>query len=848
MVKIKIISNPYQKVTVFQNWDEGTQQWRTIDAEHDGDSKLLCDELSVGFFPFKAKQIIDVIVSEYSVVGEKVEVVFEGTDDEYLELESICSQDDYPATIVLTKSSRYLENARDILPDVIDVFKELSPLVAESVSDKEKIKRELEKFSDASNDVIPICVIGNYSSGKSTFINALIGYELLPSSDEPTTAKIYKISQSKHPDRATIKFEYGFKSVRIRFSADSYKFLTDPEDNPLTKKLKDMLDEITAEPIPSKLNKVLEVINSFANRERDESISDLIEIEAPFDDDGIWGKMWNNFVIFDTPGSNSASNVKHYQVLKKAMEDLSNGLPIFVSEYDSLDSTDNDKLYQDINNMAELDNRFTMIIVNKADAASLKKTGLTDDDRDRILSLAIPRKLYSGGLYFVSSIMGLGSKNDEEFIADHNAEVFEDQKNKYIDPTSRFYKQLYRYNILPAQIKRKYDMLAEKHRNLLYANSGLYCVEQAIETFASVYSHYNKCQQSSLFLGKVIQITSGEITEAKKKKEAYKERIHSNLEKEKKALIERLEQSSAEAEATYQQDYAAAMEAFVAEATVTYTSAELAALEADFRQAMAAEKGVEGRREDVRESAKSFMDNLGKNFSTAFKEHSMSAIKKIGTDFSEGVKGIVEDVSELSDTKKQAEQASSDALIATIRDAFTSRIAGAQSLLERQSRAYWAMRTEQLKILLSQIVTNSTALSDEKRSQLSGIILEYQELVFDTRAEAIFDKAAFLHRFFGDANRLNIDKLTRKYNSEMQVQVLEIYHSFEGSHANSFDAWMGNLLATIIENIVEFSPQLHEQAEIIREETARIAELESRMIRLNDYTEQIRKMMDWKES
>ena len=158
------------------------------------------------------------------------------------------------------------------------------------------------------------------------------------------------------------------------------------------------------------------------------------------------------------------------------------------------------------------------------------------------------------------------------------------------------------------------------------------------------------------------------------------------------------------------------------------------------------------------------------------------------------------------------------------------------------------MRTEQLKILLSQIVTNSTALSDEKRSQLSGIILEYQELVFDTRAEAIFDKAAFLHRFFGDANRLNIDKLTRKYNSEMQVQVLEIYHSFEGSHANSFDAWMGNLLATIIENIVEFSPQLHEQAEIIREETARIAELESRMIRLNDYTEQIRKMMDWKES
>lgn len=848
MAKIKIISNPYQKMTVFQCWDEALKQWHSIDADSNADSKLLCDELCVGFFPFKAKKIIDVIVSEYSVNGEKIEVIFEGTDDEYLELHSICSQDDYSASVKLSKSGRYLENARDILPDVIDIFKELSPLVAESVSDKDKIKRELEKFSDASNDVIPICVIGNYSSGKSTFINALIGYELLPSSDEPTTAKIYKISQSKQPDRATIKFEYDLKSVRIRFNPDSYKFLTDPEENLLAVKLSKILDGIAAEPIPIKLSKVLETINGFANHEKDEAISDLIEIETPFDDDGLWGKIWNNFVIFDTPGSNSASNIKHYQVLQTALEGLSNGLPIFVSEYDSLDSMDNDRLYQDINNMAELDNRFTMIIVNKADAASLKKTGLSDDDRDRILNLAIPRQLYSGGIYFVSSIMGLGSKNDENFIEEHNAEVFEDQKNKYTDSTSRFYKQLYRYNILPAQIKRKYDMLSERHKNLLYANSGLYSVEQAIETFASIYSHYNKCQQSKLFLGKVIQITFDEITDAKQKKEAYRERIHANLEKEKKDLINRLETHSTEAETGYQQEYAAAMDEFVKAATTTYESSELADLEASYRQAKAEEKDIEGRREDVRESTKSFVDNLGRNFANTFRERNLSALKKIGADFTEGFKDIIDNYNELTETRKDAEQASSDALIETVRNVFTTNFSGAQVFLEKTSREYWAARTEQLKLALSQIVTNSSALTDEKRTELSGIILEYQKLVFDTKAEAIFDKTAFLYRFFGDTNRLKIEKLARKYNEEMQKQVLEIYHSFERSHANSFDAWMSSLLDTIIGNIVEFSPQLHEQAEIIREETARISELESRMIKLNDYTEQIRRMMDWKES
>ena len=204
--------------------------------------------------------------------------MFEGTDDEYHELESVCSDNEYSDKAKLSRSPICLENARDILHDVIDVFKELAPLVSESVSDKSKIQRELDKFSDASNDVIPICVIGNYSSGKSTFINALVGYELLPSSDEPTTAKIYKIAQSDQSDRAVVKFEFDGRSVRIRFSAESYKFLTDSHDNPLAEHLNSVLSEIERESIPLKLHRVLSVINAYANRTAGEEISDLIEL------------------------------------------------------------------------------------------------------------------------------------------------------------------------------------------------------------------------------------------------------------------------------------------------------------------------------------------------------------------------------------------------------------------------------------------------------------------------------------------------------------------------------------------------------------------------------------------
>lgn len=847
MAKVKIVSNPYQKQTVFQVWEKATGQWRDINHTSSANSALLREALRTGFFPFKVKQIVDIILTEYYAAPEKLEIEFEGTDDEYRELLSVCEDERYAGKVSISKSSKYLENARDILPDVIDVFKELNPLVSESVADKSKIKRELDKFSDASNDVIPICVIGNYSSGKSTFINALIGYELLPCSDEPTTAKIYKISRSKQPDRAVIRFEYDGKSVRLRFGNDFYKPLTDPADNELAQRITTELDGIAKESIPTKLMRVMELINTYANRVKAEAISDLIEIEAPFDEDGLWGKIQNNFVIFDTPGSNSASNVKHYEVLKKAMEDLSNGLPIFVSEYDSLDSTDNDKLYQDINNMEELDNRFTMIIINKADAASLKKGGHSEEERERILSLAIPRNLYSGGIYFVSSIIGLGAKNDENFLDDHDAEIFEDQKHKYADPQSRFYKQLYRYNIMPEQIKRKYDSLAETHKNRLYANSGLYSVEQAIETFASVYSSYNKCQQSKLFLGKVIQITSDEIKDTQQRRETHRQHTQENLDKEKQALIKKLEQRTRELADQFDDGYPSSMLEHVRAASSKFTYDQLKEQEKQFLEVKVQEKDVEGRKGDIMDSFKALGDNFVDNMGKAFSVGGLSAFQKIGTGISEGFKDIVENVNEWQETKRDADKAASDELINYIRETFTYHVNEAQRMLETQSKNYWATMADQLKQELSQIVTNSTALSDQKRDELAGIIIEYQQLAFESRAEMIFDKMAFL-RMFGDTDRLNTNKLARRYNREMQEQIDEIYKSFADSHNKSFDIWTQSLYDTIVANIEDFNPELRNQAEIIKEETARIAELETRRLKLSDYTNQIQRMMDWKES
>lgn len=394
MAKLKIISNPYRKEIRYQKWQEATENWVDIDYSNSKNSKLLKQELTTGFFPFCVKKIVDAIIEEYGAEGEAIQIIFEGSDDEFKELEAACEYGENKNVVSAQRSNIRLENARDILPEVKKLFQEMNPLIMQSVTDQEKIQRDLNRFTDASSDVVPICVLGNYSAGKSTFINALIGSEILPSGIEPITAKIYKIARSKYKDRASVKCQYQDQDVTILFTDVETKFENE-SSNALTIALKAGLEGMVETSIVLRVNKALSIINDFENNVDEAYISDLIEVEIPFST-GVLAQSQHPFVLFDTPGSNSASNAKHLTVLKEAMSSMTNGLPIFLSTPDSLDSTDNENLYHIIRDMEELDSRFTMIVVNKADGPGLQRRDSTDSEETRILSQAVPRNLYSG--------------------------------------------------------------------------------------------------------------------------------------------------------------------------------------------------------------------------------------------------------------------------------------------------------------------------------------------------------------------------------------------------------------------------------------------------------------------
>ena len=65
-------------------------------------------------------------------------------------------------------------------------------------------KSALSALNDAgrqlNDDNLRVLVMGRFSSGKSTFLNALMGQMLLPAKPIPTTAIIGEIVYSEHPE------------------------------------------------------------------------------------------------------------------------------------------------------------------------------------------------------------------------------------------------------------------------------------------------------------------------------------------------------------------------------------------------------------------------------------------------------------------------------------------------------------------------------------------------------------------------------------------------------------------------------------------------------------------------
>ena len=863
MSKVKIVSNPYNSSVDFSIYNPMTQGWMPLEVQNP-DSKLRQENIDKVFLPFKAMEIVNIIIDEYYVNTEKVEIVFQGTTDEWDEMCAICYDEDYCDKVELTRETIFLENARDILKLTKNVFDEVHPIIKnifredDTSTDTAEINREMRKVADALDDIIPICVFGNYSAGKSTFINSLIGNEILPSGGDPVTAKIYEIKRSKQQDRAIVSFQYLDEDYRIVFEPHDVRVQTGNEESDIAKALLARAEEPSYKTMLSKVRGVVDLLNSIEKRDKETVISNVIEIEVPFSERGKLGQTLEEFVIFDTPGSNSATNVDHGEVLKDSLESFSNGIPVWVTQYDSVDSVDNAKLCEMLYKIDALDKRFTMIIINKADSAELPRNGLSNEDVRNILEYDSVSRMYAAGIYFVSSIMGLGAKKPDEMDSDFLWEVFEEKERKFSDPSARAYKRLYEYNIMPLQMKELAMDYSQECENIIYANSGLYCVETEMEQFAEKYAAYNKCHSTYNFLRSITDRTKERIEKKTSVLENQKKKAEHELDVQQRELIEKVRKNTTDLVDKYLKESRTSIRTFVnKEMHYDITKEEIKAKDKKLSDEKSLEADISGHEDAYDRAKKKRMSNLIENMKKMRKGKFVESVKSFGetiktsvSDWRSDSKIMQEKQDSWEAIQKDVDMRTSDEILRGIVESYKNSRAEAWGKLSASAQRFWDDCSRKYREEMVNLIESTESLTDKQKTDASEAVTSFQAIQYDD-TDKVFMKSKFLKGsvlglHFGSSEKLDIEKLVDKYNARMNHVIDQMKDEINHECYRSFVSWQESLQDMIEENIELFNPDLRELAAYIREEEGRIRELRTDQERIINSVAQISDLMAWK--
>lgn len=783
--RVRIICNPYEKSIKYMRWcleeEQDTYTWKDLGSK----SQLLSDEkYTNATIQHNAHEIVEEIASEYNRGKVGLEIVFDGTKEDYEDLKEVVDKFFNQAGVSCEVGDLYIDSASAVMPEIQKVFINLAQVFKEYST--EEINQIIAKFLDATKTEIPICVVGMYSTGKSAFINSLIGEEVLPSAVNPTTARNYKIVESER--NGSIKFYIGSEKITIYYEEDKYK-IEGNIDTELRDQIHDALENIDNPLLTTNMYYSLSTINEYADKTK--KIAELIEVEVPFYN-GVLVSDNYKFIIYDTPGSDSESHEEHLSVLKKALGAQTNGLPILLTSPKDMDRTGADNLLKVVNGIdGNLDLTNAMIIVNQADGVSGKSLDKVKECADTILS-----QWKSNRLYFMSAIMGLGSKKDDyededAWIDDDYLDVFFKNMDSFTNCQGRLYKQLYTHNqIAPNRMESYLSLVADEKgdRRLLYINSGLHCVENEILDFARKYALYNKCAQAQEYLEKAISIAKEKISETEKTAEGVKKLAVNEQNKEKKALLKKLSDCIAARTKGYTDSYPDYMTKFVDELAQT----------------------------------------------------AAGDIATFVTDIWESVKE--------KDKKERV-----DAFLSLSREAFIKKETECKNKILKYSKEYWNKNKSELQAECCNIIKEDEHLSPEEQKFLEDFIMKLDiHLDVDAKINVSQDDVSihlinlFGHKFL----RINwIDQRRTKkiYTDLLGKYIRKVNAKINGAHTVEFKRWNKKLETGLTKEVAQFNPKLRKLSEELDEYQKEIDLYQSQLSLIEGEQYKIAQMFEFKK-
>lgn len=338
--KLKIDYNPFEKMISIES-ENG--KWGNENGLA-GDS-----------FDYFVSKIPELIYNEILDDSDKYEITFIGREFEHITLDNALSHffENKNVEYKIIHNRKYEFNLKEYITE----FETLP----DNYIDKDKKRIILDELKST----VKMNVLGLYSSGKSTFINALLGDDILYTHSDVATNKILKI------------YDTDDESVSIKSickDGNTNKYEIDEENS-----LRDTLE---------KLN----------------SSDDLKEIQLNIDIPSIDCTMLN-YELLDTPGVNNSQNTEHKHIAYDNIADNENmPLILFIVNINSYVSDDQETIFNSIKKALEDNNKQNqerfLFVVNRADEIKRKDFDNVVENIKKYLNTIFNKNV---NLYFTDS-------------------------------------------------------------------------------------------------------------------------------------------------------------------------------------------------------------------------------------------------------------------------------------------------------------------------------------------------------------------------------------------------------------------------------------------------------------
>ncbi|KGQ50408.1 hypothetical protein JL12_05695 [Gallibacterium anatis 10672-6] len=419
-------------------------------------------------------------VSEEIFNGGNYSVEFRGVENDWLDVQAEIKRAQYGDIKIQSKWIKE-EDSANRLNDIKKLVEEAeqNPLFAKAMKEKDI----QEKLSKAFSNDFDVYVAATMSAGKSTFINSLVGSELLPAANEATTAIIAEITDNKELPKGKFK---GQRITKDGVIADSS-------------------EEVS-----------LELLKNWNNTEIH---NDTARIELEGDILGIAKRDNVRLVLSDTPGPNNSRDQDHQQVtINKISDTDKNPLICYLLNATQIGINDDKHTLTTIaetlnKGKSKQNNDRFLFLLNKADCFDEEKGESVKKMLDQCEKYLENNGITNPKIFPMSALSAyLLRKRQFNFDLTRNEKkLLDNWEFKALDDEEEGYEGLnfVNYMSLPSTVEAK---LAHQDINKALLHTGIPAIEAVIDNYIDKYSMPER-------VSRAYEALSGAIIKASAKEE-----------------------------------------------------------------------------------------------------------------------------------------------------------------------------------------------------------------------------------------------------------------------------------------------------------------------------------------